>query len=145
MRQTVIQRLFARNGPLKIALAAGVAGMMAWTARTLLSAYRPTFLGTVWFVFMMIVAGVLGFLVAVVAAAILLPPLYRLRGVKNGAPYAVGDEVLILAGPHRGQVARVYQVWSEWQGVRVELGDQERDQVTDVFSYVEVCRRPVVE
>jgi hypothetical protein len=99
----------------------------------------------VWFVFLMIVAGLLGFLLAVVAAAVFFPHLYRWRGVKNGAPYAVGDEVLILAGPYRGRVARVYEVSWDREEVRVELADQERCQLTDGFSNVEVCRRPAVE
>ena len=119
--------------------------MMAWSARTLLATFRPTFLGIVWSVCLMIAAGLLGFLVAAVAVAIFLPPVYRWRGVKNGAPYAIGDEVQILAGPHQGRLVRVYEVSWDRLYVRVELGDQERRQLTDGFSNVQVCRRQTVQ
>jgi len=120
--------------------------MIAWTAPALFPTLHSGILGMTWFLCLMIVAGVLGLIVAGIFGGILfLEPLYHWRAAKNGAPYRVGDEVLILAGAHRGRVARVYEVWSERGQVRADLGEQERQEVTDVFSEVAVCRPAAVE
>jgi hypothetical protein len=146
MSPTVVQRLFAHDWPMRITLVAGAIGMMAWTAPVVFPALRSSFLGMVWFLCLMIVAGLLGLIVAgILGGMFFLGPLYHWRAAKNGAPYQVGDTVLILAGAHRDRVARVYEVWSERGQVRVELGEEERRAVTDVFSYVAVCRHSAVE
>jgi hypothetical protein len=146
MPPTLTQRFFAQGWPWRITLLAGGIGMVAWTAPVLFPAYHSSILGIVWFVCLMIVAGVLGVIVAgVVGGMFILGPLYRWWATKNGAPYRVGDEVLILAGAHRGRSARVYEAWSDRGEVRVELGENERRDVTDVFSNVEVCRHSAVE
>jgi hypothetical protein len=142
MRPTRVQRLFAQDWPMRLTLSAGALGMMAWAAPALLAALQPSFFSIAYFVFLMVVAALIGLIVASLAGGIFfLRPLYHWRGIKNGAPYQVGDEVLILAGFHRNRVARVYELWPERQQVRVDLGEKERRDVTDVFSYVEICRR----
>src|SRR5947208_16767933 len=108
MRPTVTQRLFAQGWPRRITLLGGAFGMIAWTAPALFPTLHSGILGMTWFLCLMIVAGVLGLIVAGIFGGILfLEPLYHWRAAKNGAPYRVGDEVLILAGAHRGRVARV--------------------------------------
>lgn len=67
------------------------------------------------------------------------------RGLRNGAPYRVGDYVRILARRQRGRVARVYDVWAERDQVRVELGQEASERVEDVFSHFGVCRVPAAE
>jgi hypothetical protein len=57
-----------------------------------------------------------------------------------GAPFAVGDKVMILRGPRPRKVAEVYEVWHSRAQVRLRLSDEERDAVADVFSFYEVLR-----
>jgi hypothetical protein len=42
-------------------------------------------------------------------------------------------------------VARIYELWKERGQVRVELGEAERNDVTDVYSETQVCRQRAVE
>ncbi len=58
----------------------------------------------------------------------------------NWAPFRVDDTVEVLVGPHRGKIAAVYELWLERGEVRVGLGRQAREDVSDVFSYVQVRR-----
>ena len=58
----------------------------------------------------------------------------------NGAPFHNGDMVHILVGKHRGKIARVYEIWEERKEVRVDIGEQAKKDVEDVYSYTEVCR-----
>lgn len=84
---------------------------------------------------------VLPFCLFLLAALLTRPlwfPFYWLVTKRNGAPFHSGDLVRILRGPHRGKVVPVYEVWTERDQVRVELGDKEKDEMTDVFSFVSV-------
>ena len=62
----------------------------------------------------------------------------------NGSPFRVGDDVMILCGKHAGQRAKIYELWKERAQVRVELGEAERNAVTDVYSETQVCRQRLV-
>ena len=70
---------------------------------------------------------------------LLLSGLHEKLARKNGAPFAVGDRVQILAGPRKGTVSRVY---SAWQGntVRVRLGEREEENFKDIFSPHQLLR-----
>jgi len=57
-----------------------------------------------------------------------------------GAPFAVGDKVMILRGPRRRKIAEVYAVWEERGQVRLRLSDEESKAVADVFACYEVKR-----
>lgn len=61
-------------------------------------------------------------------------------GRLNGAPFHRGDCVQILSGRHCGKVVRVYDEWPERGQVRVNLGDDFKRDVEDVFSYLELRR-----
>ena len=93
-----------------------------------------------WLVGIILISGLLGFFLAFLSGWFIFGPLYFDRGRKNGAPFTVGDRVHILVGVHRDAVVRVYEVWESRNQVRVELGDQEKKSVTDVFSYYQICR-----
>jgi hypothetical protein len=67
-------------------------------------------------------------------------PFYRLVIRRHGAPFHSGDWVRIMRGPYRNQVARVYKVWSDRDQVRLELGEKEKEDVTDVFSFLQIRR-----
>jgi hypothetical protein len=57
-----------------------------------------------------------------------------------GAPFAVGDKVMILRGPRIRKIAEVYEVWDSRGQVRLRLSDEEHDAVADVFMCYEVFR-----
>lgn len=71
---------------------------------------------------------------------LILGPIFHLGAKLNGAPYQVGDPVRILVGPHRNRLTRIYEVWKERRQVRVELDQQARESVKDVFEFTQVCR-----
>jgi hypothetical protein len=48
----------------------------------------------------------------------------------------------VLVGPHSCRTVRIHAVWDERGEVRVELGEDEKRDVTDVFSVVQVWREP---
>jgi hypothetical protein len=58
----------------------------------------------------------------------------------QGWPFHVGDQVYILSGKNRNQIARIYEIWDERGQVRLELGDELKNAVEDVFCAVLVCR-----
>ncbi|MFQ5962438.1 MAG: hypothetical protein ACE5MG_13695 [Candidatus Methylomirabilales bacterium] len=96
----------------------------------------------IWFVLIVFVLMALlaGFLCALIIAWPIVGIISGLQAELNGAPFHVGDRVRILVGPHRDRVVEVYEVWDERRQVRVELGEVERNQVEDVFSFGSVCR-----
>jgi hypothetical protein len=85
-------------------------------------------------------AALLGYVLALLLGWLVFGPLYYARGLKNGAPFHEGDLVRILFGTNRDRVVRVYEVWESRDQVRVVLGEQERKDVTDVFSPYQICR-----
>ena len=66
--------------------------------------------------------------------------LYPLVSWLAGAPFTVGDRVMILRGPRKRKVAEVYEVWESRGQVRLHLSNEESDDVADVFSENEVVR-----
>ena len=66
----------------------------------------------------------------------------------NGAPFRMGDIVLILSGPHKGKVTKVYET-SVGQGgcslVSVELGLKSPTDYSDLFQDYAVLRIDVGE
>ena len=124
-----------------VCLAYVVAGLLA-------NVYQP--LSDIWnlvrLAFFVIVALLLGFLLALVAGSCLagifwplLRPFFKARDIKNGAPFHVGDRVRILAGRHKDRVVRVYSDWRD-DSVRVELGEKEKEKFTDIFSSLTPAR-----
>jgi hypothetical protein len=120
-------------------------------ASRLAHVYQP--LSDIWnlvrLVFFVVVALLLGFLLALVVGSCLagifwplLRPLFEARDVKNGAPFRVGDRVRILAGRHKDRVVRVYSDWKD-DSVRVELGEKEKEKFTDIFSSLQLLREDV--
>ena len=73
-------------------------------------------------------------------ALIIWPITFRIAKALQGAPFRVGDRVWILVGKHKGTLTRVYEVWGERGQVRVELGADDKNAVTDVFCLVAICR-----
>ena len=67
-------------------------------------------------------------------------PMLRKLESENGAPFRVGEEVVLLPRRLRGRVGKIYEVWPDRHQVRVFIGEADQDALTDVFTYTEVCR-----
>jgi hypothetical protein len=61
-------------------------------------------------------------------------------GSIQGAPFYIGDTVCILTGKHKGKITTVYEVWEFRGQVKVDLGPEEKNKVTDVFCNVAVFK-----
>ena len=89
-----------------------------------------------------------GFLSAIMTCAFagVLISYFVLRGLNyiitsmNGAPFQEGDIVQVLVGEYQGQVGRVYEEWNDRKQVRVDLGDQAKKDLKDIFSFNKICR-----
>ena len=140
MTPTRLQRFFADDWP-------GLIWMWTWTisiavlfALGILPGFRFDLKGTLYFVFLMVAAILLAAITGGILFGILIVPFYRLQAWRNGAPFHVGDDVMILSKRYRGHLTRIYEVWEGRHQVRVELGKDEKSAFTDVLSHVEVCR-----
>ena len=91
-----------------------------------------------WIVLAAILAGLIGLILGVIFIWGIL--LSRFAAWIQGWPFKVGDEVVILTGKHRNTVTTVYEIWEQRGQVRVELGEDLKKSVKDVFCGVEVCR-----
>ncbi len=67
-------------------------------------------------------------------------PLVFIGRIVNGGPFHEGDWVRILVGPHKNQIARVYDVWTERNQICVDLGKKAKAECSDVFFILKVCR-----
>jgi len=137
-----VQWFFAHNWPARLWLAVApfaVPAAVCWLVRPL-PWLLDHWLNAVAFAGTLVLAWLVGWFAANLLGWFVLAPLYYDQALRNGAPFRVGDSVRLLAGPHAGRVVWVYEVWGERGQVRVELGEQARDRVEDVYSDVEVCR-----
>ena len=91
----------------------------------------------IWIALATIPAAALGWLLGIIALG---PWLFHIASKIQGAPFGVGDQVWILSGKHKGTLTNVYAVWAERGQVRVELGPEAREEVTDVLCILAVCR-----
>jgi hypothetical protein len=85
------------------------------------------------------IALLLGFFLALFPGWFVIGPLYYDRELKNGGPFKVGDTVQILSGPHKNRITQVYATW-QGNSLRVELGEKEKKEFTDIFSPAELLR-----
>jgi hypothetical protein len=74
-----------------------------------------------------------------------LGPLFYDRSLKNGEPFHEGEMVHILTGPYRDRIARVDRAWdaAPWAGghqIQVALGEQARQDGSDVFESRQIVR-----
>ena len=58
----------------------------------------------------------------------------------QGWPFHTGEIVEVLTGAHEGTIAEIYEVWESRAEVRLSIGKEEREQVNDVFSAINVVR-----
>jgi len=81
----------------------------------------------------------LGRTLALIGGWPVLGPLYHHQACLNGFPYAIGDEVQILAGRYRGRRGRVYEL-GQFGRPRVWLGEEASRDFGDLFEPTEVAR-----
>jgi hypothetical protein len=142
MQPTRRQEWIANNKPLQVLLLITTGGSMAAGAVYYLREVGLPLRLEGWgsFLVCLVLIAAIGYLVGGLLSLFVLGPVYYSQGLENGAPYSPGDRVYLLTGRHRGRIVPVYEVWDERSAVRVELSDAEREAVTDVFGYIEVCR-----
>ena len=94
-----------------------------------------------WIVGQTLVALAAAYLLGMILGTMLLWPFLRLWARKmNGGPFTLHDRVLILAGRHKGRIASIYELWPTRAEVRVDLGGEERKNITDVVGDHQILR-----
>lgn len=141
MKPTYFQRLFVDNRPLYLLMATGAAVSVAWFAMQLWPLFEKSPWNLLWCVMLLPVAAALGAMLGALSGCFILPPILDFIERRNGKPFHVGDEVVILSKRHRGRVVRIYEVWPERHLVRVELDEPSRKSVTDAFGFTDICRQ----
>ena len=139
-----MQRFIAKNGPFRVWCAVCVlAGpVIVWCNVQPVPWLLNHWVNLPAFIAILLVAGLVGLVAAPLLGLPFLFEIYNRQAKRNGAPFAVGDTVRILAGPFADRVAPVDAVWEERGQVRVVLGDRERERFEDVFGEYQVCREP---
>jgi hypothetical protein len=117
-----------------------IAGSLAGSVFAVGAAKPSGTVSFLWLIGIVPIAAFLGFFLAFLVGGFVLGPIYYARNLTNAAPFHEGDMVHVLVGPHQDRVLRVYEVWDSRNQVRVELGEQEQKDVTDVLSYYQICR-----
>jgi hypothetical protein len=141
MRPSAVQLFVAHDGPGRVLRTLGACSAVVVASRSCAASLEFGQLDLLlWCGAVLVLAFLAGWVIAFLASWPIVGPLYYSQGLKNGAPYQNGDSVLILVGAHRHRVVTVYDVWSERDQVRVQLGEREHEDVTDVYSFIEVCR-----
>jgi len=141
MQPTLFQRLFTDNRPLIFLMAVGAAISVVWTGWILLPTVAISRWNLLWCIVLFPVAACLGAVLGAFPGGMFLGIVLQWVERRNGAPFREGDEVVMLSKRCSGRVTRIYEVWAERHQVRVELGEKARKDVTDVFSFADVCRR----
>jgi hypothetical protein len=71
-------------------------------------------------------------------------PLVRIFCSKcNAAPLKVGDQVMVLKGPQKGSIAKVYQIivgQGGWHLARLDFGQERQTKFTDIFEEYAVLK-----
>jgi hypothetical protein len=128
MKPSPIQYFFGHG--LKVSMCVGamvVAVLVGWSCGAF----------SIWAAIAVLVALPLG---CILGSLFLGPFVFAVGSKINGSPFHEGDLVHILVGPYRDRVGHIYEMWPSRNQVRVEIGEQAEKDVTDVFSYNEICR-----
>lgn len=135
------QLFYARNGPFRIlhplVQAASISTCLGLSGLLVDGVWdRDALLRLLWVLFL---AVVLAMCVTIVLATFFLTPFYRRQAAENGAPFAVGDTVQVLAGPHAGSVGKIYATW-QGETLRVDLGEEPKARYRDIFAPAQLLR-----
>ena len=140
MKPSRTQIFFAKNMPLKIwRLSCILAGIVILLYNLPMKGFELDAKAVIFFIGLALVAGIVGFFISLIFSFVLLP-IYSLGARLNGAPFHENEDVYIMVGTHKGESAKIYEIWEERWQVRVYLGEKEKELFTDVFSYTEVFK-----
>lgn len=129
MKPTLVRRILAQKWAWSIAFFGGYLAMTILLSLFLLTHGRG-----------FLVSLLLGSVLGVITNHIICRTLFCLCIYANGAPYKIGDSLLILCGKHCNKTAKVYKIWSSRNQLLVDLGGDTRDNLENVFSFNEVCK-----
>lgn len=141
VRPTFRQRLLASDWVPFVFQLIGMLGFVAlvvWKIRPSIDSLS-LLVDLVAFVFAVVVAGLVGWLMSFLPMWLLLGPVVYHQSLLNGGPFAPGDVVMILAGPHRGRISRVYGI-GQHGALKVEIGEEDRRQYMDSFPAYQLLR-----
>lgn len=136
------QLFYARNGPFRILhvlVQAACIATFLWLSGLLADGVvwnRDALWRLLWVFFL---AVVLAMCVTIVVSTFFLTPFYRRQEQANGAPFAVGDSVQVLTGPHAGRVGKIYATW-QGETLRVDLGEEPKARYRDIFAPAQLLR-----
>lgn len=82
--------------------------------------------------------GIAGYYVLWPVTSIMFLPLIRLRGRINGAPFAIGQNVVLVCDQHFGCKGRVCEIFNDRGLLRVELETTSVRADDDLFSFTDV-------
>jgi hypothetical protein len=85
-----------------------------------------------------LIAWIPGTLLGSLCGTMFLGQLVRIVCSKiNGAPLGLGDQVMVLSGPHRGIIAEVYEITigqGGWELSRLDLRIEHKDRFNNIFE-----------
>jgi len=141
MTPTCAQRFFASQWLLRLWFGAIVISATVTALR--LAGFRVGML-TDWklaglYLVITILAGLLGFMLAIFPGTLILGPLFHARALRNGAPFKIGDTVKIIGGCHDGRITKVYSMW-QGDTMRLDIGDAPKAVYQDIFSPTQLIK-----
>lgn len=141
MEPTRWQRFFASGWPEFLWVVGGaligvVVGLNSTEFRPGILLEWPT---NVWIGLVILLSAITGFYLAVFPGMLIILPLFLERNRINGAPFEVGDCVQIIRGKYAGLITIVYSKW-QGDGVRVDLGEEAKDSLEDIFGPSQLMR-----
>lgn len=98
----------------------------------------PDIIVWLWILLAMIPAVLIGMIIGTVIIWQML--LARSAAKIQGWPFKVDEDVVILKGRHKNKIAKIYEIWEGRGQVRLDLGEELKRDVKDVFCAVAVCR-----
>lgn len=141
MRPSRFQRLVASDVLIRVWLLTVPCLVLVFTLReidpTLSSFTTPS--GAVWTSASGLLAFVAGYFLAILVGWPLFGPFLMWCAEANGGPFAVGDRVMVLAGPYADRVSIVYSMWQH-DAVRVDLGEDAKSRFADIYGAYQLVR-----
>jgi hypothetical protein len=141
MKPKRMQYFFAKSWPVTISFI----GFIFFVVYLIVRACGPSALlladwrYLLWFIGVILLTLPLSLLLSLILLGLVIGPLYHHRGLKNGAPFYVGDRVRILSGRHLDKISRIYSTWQRGT-FRVEIGQKEKDEFKDIFGPSDLFR-----
>ena len=137
MRPGALHRICAHPEIISCVLGAcalDTAAIYLLTKEAPLSAFAADWQALLWLVVALIPTSLLGFLLGIFTCWPLVRPICSRI---NGAPLEIGDQVLILSGPKKGDVAEVYEIslgQGRWSLARLNLGPECKKHFRDIYE-----------